>query len=303
MKIEIPWYRRKIGRPISTDVSIRSGGKFNRPAGGTGGNGRLVEEPAPSTVPATEPSYSYSYQLQYQIDNSRAYAGQLNVQPLKGFITEPDPFFPLDIKRTPKERKPLDGFYKDPPPAFPLDIVHVPERPNPTPLPGFITEGPPAFPLPIQRTPIVNQPKMLPGFITDPAPSFPLDIVHTPTPEIAFKPVQLKESTKPSDIINRLIEPLSMLVVGREAIKQYVKAEVTDPIYKGMLEDPVLGFVLKEAEKHQLEMEMVVNFFANLDYDNLDLDELTLQLTALFSLGMAIRFIVFFMGRKVVFRI
>lgn len=86
-------------------------------------------------------------------------------------------------------------------------------------------------------------------------------------------------------------------------LDQYVKANITDPVYNAMLEDPVLGLALREAEKAEMDVEGLANYFAQYDWDNMDIDQMTKDLTALLGAAGAARIIIFFIGRKVVFRI
>lgn len=86
-------------------------------------------------------------------------------------------------------------------------------------------------------------------------------------------------------------------------VNQYVKANITDPIYSRMLEDPVLGLALREAEKAELDVEALANYFATYDWDNMDTDQMLKDLTVLIGAAGAARIIIFFIGRRVVFRI
>lgn len=112
------------------------------------------------------------------------------------------------------------------------------------------------------------------------------------------------ESSNPfTEAFKKIMEPVIYLIIGREMINQYVKANITDPVYSKMLETPVLGDALREAEKAELDVEVLANYFANYDWDNMDTDQMLKDLTVLVGAAGAARIIVFFIGRKVVFRI
>lgn len=100
-----------------------------------------------------------------------------------------------------------------------------------------------------------------------------------------------------------ILEPMVHLLVGREMLNQYVEAKVTDPIYSRMLDDPVLGAVLREAEKADMDVESLANYFANYDWDHFDLVEMVRDLTIILGAAGAARLIIFFIGRRVAFRI
>lgn len=100
-----------------------------------------------------------------------------------------------------------------------------------------------------------------------------------------------------------IMQPVLSLVIGREILNQYVEAKVTDPIYSRMLDDPVLGAALREAEKANMDVEKLANYFANYDWDNFNLEEMARDLTIILGAAGAARIIVFFIGRRVVFRI
>lgn len=100
-----------------------------------------------------------------------------------------------------------------------------------------------------------------------------------------------------------IMQPVLYLMIGREIVNQYVEAKITDPIYSRMLDDPVLGAALREAEKANMDVEKLANYFANYDWDNFDIEEMTRDLTIILGAAGAARIIIFFIGRRVVFRI
>lgn len=102
---------------------------------------------------------------------------------------------------------------------------------------------------------------------------------------------------------SKVMQPILYLTIGREMLDQYVTANITDPIYSRMLDDPVLGLVLREAEKAELDMEALANYFAQYDWDNMDTDQMLNDLTVIIGAAEAARIIAFFIGRRVLFRI
>lgn len=100
-----------------------------------------------------------------------------------------------------------------------------------------------------------------------------------------------------------IAKPILYLTVGKAMLDNYVEAKITDPIYSKMLETPVLGDALREAEQAEMDVEALANYFANYDWDNMDTDEMLKDLTMIIGAAGAARIIVYFIGRKVVFRI
>ena len=103
--------------------------------------------------------------------------------------------------------------------------------------------------------------------------------------------------------VQTIMKPVLQLIIGREIINQYVEAKITDPIYSRMLDDPVLGRVLREAEKANLDVEKLANYFATYDWDNMNIEQMLMDLIALIGTAGAVRIIIFFIGRRVLFRI
>ena len=122
-----------------------------------------------------------------------------------------------------------------------------------------------------------------------------------------LKPVLPEPEPEPSSPIaqafSKVMQPILYLTVGREMLDQYVTTNITDPIYSRMLDDPVLGVVLREAEKAELDLEALANYFAQYDWDNMDTDQMLDDLTVIIGAAEAARIIGFFIGRKVLFRI
>lgn len=122
-----------------------------------------------------------------------------------------------------------------------------------------------------------------------------------------LKPVIPEPEPEPSSPIaqafSKVMQPILYLTVGREMLDQYVTANITDPIYSRMLDDPVLGVVLREAEKAEMDLEALANYFAQYDWDNMDTDQMLDDLTVIIGAAEAARIIGFFIGRKVLFRI
>lgn len=199
-----------------------------------------------------------------------------------------------------------------------LEPTPVPEPapfPDPTPFPGL-----PGLPIP------GRQPQQEPGIIRppfrepQPIPQYPalfpifqpdydweahFQRVGEQTEQL--KPVLPEPEPEPANPVaegfRRILQPVVYLIVGKAMLDQYVKANITDPVYNAMLEDPVLGLALREAEKAEMDVEGLANYFAQYDWDNMDIDQMTKDLTALLGAAGAARIIIFFIGRKVVFRI
>lgn len=163
--------------------------------------------------------------------------------------------------------------------------------PNPLPFPDWANPFPyPEFPNPFPF------PRPYPDGNRQPAPQTPQPI---PTPAIEPAP----EPSFFEQTFGSILKPILWLFIAREVVNQYVEANITDPIYNAMYNDPVLGLALREAEKAELDMQVVATYFANYDWDNMDIQQMTEELTALVGAAAAARIIIFFVGRKVVFRI
>lgn len=185
-------------------------------------------------------------------------------------------------------------------------------QPNPFPNPFPF---PQPFPLPERKPQQEPQGNPAPRI---PEPAFPLmpawvnnpnydwakhwEEVSKNLPEPAPQPV--KERTNPLvEALGTILKPAIYLFVAREAVNEFVKVNVTDPIYNEMLKDPVLGMALRQAEKSEYDMEALGTYFANYDWDNVDIDQMTKDLTVIVGAAGAARIIVFFIGRKVLFRV
>lgn len=164
--------------------------------------------------------------------------------------------------------------------------------PFPFPFPRGQFEPNNPFPIPVPL-PLPNPRDSVPQLPTIPRPQ----PAYSTTTETAKKDNPIVENLK------AIVRVVAFLFVANEVKNQWVQANITDPIYGEMMKDPVLGFVLREAEKSNLDMETAANYFANYDYANFDLEQMTKELTTLFGAAAAARLIVFFIGRKVVFRI
>lgn len=191
-------------------------------------------------------------------------------------------------------------------------IVPVPAPspfPSPTPFPTPIP-FPGARPTPIPD----NEPSRPQGGVNPPigSPSFPAipsfndpnydwakhwqNVINSlPKPEPNKNPFQKG--------IEGIINPVITLFVANEVKNKVIEVSVTDPIYQTMLKDPTLGLVLREAEKSNLDMDIVATYFANYNWDNVDLDQMTTELTSLLGVAGAARLLILVFGRKVAFRL
>lgn len=100
-----------------------------------------------------------------------------------------------------------------------------------------------------------------------------------------------------------IISPIIKLLALNELKKEYIKVNVTDPIYTKLLADPVLGMVLREAQKANMDAETVGTILANFDWENGNYKDLEKTLAVSVGVAGATRLIVFIIGRKVIFRI
>lgn len=185
------------------------------------------------------------------------------------------------------------------------DPVRVPVS-DPIPgLPGLPRreeegEGKQPFPFPLpQREPVLS-------FL---GPKYDSLEYASRLPTADIKPVQPKLAPAPEkkqpilQNVEKIATGLLVVALGKKQLDNWVKANITDPVYAAMLKDPVLGLALREAEKANLDMEAVANYFANYDWDNFELEEFRTGLTAIVGAAAAARIVVFFIGRKVLFRI
>ncbi len=182
------------------------------------------------------------------------------------------------------------------------DPVRVPVY---DPIPGLPRreeegEGKQPFPFPLpQREPVLS-------FL---GPKYDSLEYASRLPRADIKPVQPKPAPAPAkkhptlQNVEKLATGILVAVLGKKQLDNWVKANITDPVYAAMLKDPVLGIALREAEKANLDMEAVANYFANYDWDNFELDEFRRGLTTIVGAAAAARIVVFFIGRKVLFRI
>ena len=193
--------------------------------------------------------------------------------------------------------------------------VPVPETgrvpiPVPSPVPDSIpgVQGIPLpgrpFPVPV---PVPEKKRQEPT----PVPEFPLGIdweahyrriakQYEQTMQGRPEPMSVNPRVKSFEMI---VKPIIYLTVGKDMLERYVEAKITDPIYAKMLETPVLGNALRAAERAGMSVEALANYFANYDWDNMNINEMLKDLTLIVGAGGAARIIMFFIGQKVVFRI
>lgn len=275
-KIKIPWYVRHVHRPPVEGVNFDPADfGFRFPAG------RVRPQPVRVAEPVTEP------------------ATQPVTQPATEPVRVPDPTMQ--------------------PVPVPEGLPDLPGLPIPGRVPGRLPQPDiPGLPgLPGLRLPgRVPQPEPLPGL-----PGLTPAFQHEYDWEAHFRrileqyeqtlqgapkeePAPVTASDNPFlKAFQTIMQPVLSLVIGREIVNQYVEAKVTDPIYSRMLDDPVLGAALREAEKANMDVEKLANYFANYDWDNFNLEEMARDLTIILGAAGAARIIVFFIGRRVVFRI
>jgi len=110
-------------------------------------------------------------------------------------------------------------------------------------------------------------------------------------------------ATTPEQMLQNILKPIVLLFVANEAKNQWIEVNITDPVYNEMLKDPVLGSVLREAEKANLDAEQVGTILANFDWENGDYKDLEKQLIVGVGAAGAARLLIFIIGRKVAFRI
>lgn len=211
-------------------------------------------------------------------------------------------------------RSPVSSPVKSPV-TSPVTIPGLVPVPNPQ---GFPAPSP--FPTPVpfpgaRPTPIPdNEPSKPQGGVNPPIgqPSFPALPSYTdPNYDWAKHWEQVVKNlpkTEPEKNpfqkgLESIINPVITLFVANEVKNKIIEVNVTDPIYNQMLKDPTLGLVLREAEKSNLDMEVVATYFANYNWDKFDLDQMTKDLTSLLGVAGAARLLVLIIGRKVAFRL
>lgn len=196
---------------------------------------------------------------------------------------------PRSVPREPKpQRQPETDPVRSPakvPSKVPSFVPNPNLEPSPNPLDKLFPDTNPFgkdFPLPIPIPPIPKD-KMNPN----------------PNPQ----PTTIDKKNPFTESLETALRPIIYFFLAKEIINQIIEVNITDPIYNQMLHDPVLGMVLREAEKSNLDMQAAATYFANYDYSNFNAEQMTKELTALFGAAAAARLIIFFIGRKVVFKI
>lgn len=267
-KIAIPWYRRNvrfkgIGDMENNSMSLDL--PFPRPRIRTRTRPQPVRQPV--RVPVTSPV------------NAPVTAPSMEPNPITNPIPEP---VPNPIK------SPVPNPYHPDSYAPPIPVPIPERRPNPIPTPQA-----PAFP-PIPA---------IPTWINDPS----INWSQRWEDEIKGLPAASAEPVRePKNAVEKTLDtvltPVISLFILNEVKNNFVEVNITDPVYNVMLNDPVLGAALREAEKSEMDMVTVASYFANYNWDKMDVDQMTKDLTALVGAAGAARIIIFFVGRKVAFR-
>lgn len=115
-------------------------------------------------------------------------------------------------------------------------------------------------------------------------------------------PNQIQEPTTSgtgNKIVDSVLGGALSLVVAQKVAETTVNATLTDPIYAKMIETPVLGAVMKEAEKADVDMSVVATYFANYDYANFDANKMTKELSGIVGIASAIRMVAYFTARAI----
>jgi hypothetical protein len=225
----------------------------------------------------------------------------IGIQPISFPVDIPKPLPSLKpVPVTEPIRVPVTNPIKSP-------VTNPVNEPVPTPFPNPIP-----VPLPIpERNPDENpyrnpvkQPLFptVPTFITD--PNYNWEQHWKDWKEInkaIVKPVEDKNIFAKS--FENFITPVIYFLVGKELVDRYVQVKITDPIYNEMLKDPVLGTVLREAEKANMDLESLGTILANFDWDNGSYKDLEKQIALAVGITGAARIMIFIIGRKVAFRI
>lgn len=266
-KIKIPWYRRRVTiRRVEQVDFIPADFGFRFPFARARPQPVRVADPV--TQPATEPVMEPGRVPVRAVDPT--------LEP----IPVPEPF-----------------------PGVPG--IPVPEPFPGIPLPGRVPGQPFPDPEGEAPSPPFREPIPVPGFITE--PEYDWEAHYRRIAEQYEQTMQGREEPMSDNPFMKAFEmiakPIVYLTIGKAMLDHYVEAKITDPIYSKMLETPVLGDALREAEKAGMDVEALANYFANYDWDNMDTDEMLKDLTAIVGAAGAARLIVFFIGRRVVFRI
>lgn len=177
----------------------------------------------------------------------------------------------------------------------------IPVQNPPIPIP---------YPFP-KRDPDKNpyrEPTGQPAFIDTPVPewatnpNYDWNNINTPNRVPVLNSIPYPEKNAFQKSIETLIKPALYLFLSKEALNQYTKVNVTDPIYNKMLSDPVLGTVLREANKANMDAEILGTILANFDWQNGDIKTLEKSLVTGVGVAGATRLMIFIVGRKVAFR-
>lgn len=267
-KIKIPWYVRHVHRPPVEGVDFTPADfGFRFPAVRVRPQGVRVAEPV--TEPATQPV----------------------TQPATDPVRVPDPTM-------------------QPVPVPDVPGIPVPDAPPfPVPIPGRV---PGRLPQPDAQNPyqqpVPQAPWLLPQFQSgyDWEAHFRRlaeQYAQTGQGQAKAEPETSTSENRFLKAVKTIMKPELHLAIGREIINQYVEAKITDLIYSKMLDDPILGPVLREAEKANMDVEKLANYFANYDWEHFDLEEMARDLTMILGAAGAARIIIFFIGRRVLFRI
>jgi hypothetical protein len=239
----------------------------------------------------------------------------LSLPPILPIVPKPNPNpvrqpvrQPSTQPATEPSRQPVRAPFAQPEPQ-PNPFPNPWGLPNPYPLPK-------PFPIPErqpQREPQGQPAPQLPAFPLVPAwvnnPNYDWakhfqDIANNLPEQPSPQPVQQTEKVNPVvEAVGNILKPIVWLFVANEVKNQWIEVNITDPIYNEMLKDPVLGLALREAEKSNYDMEALGTYFANYDWDNFDAEQMTKELTAIIGAAGAARIIIFFIGRKVVFKV
>jgi len=174
------------------------------------------------------------------------------------------------------------------PSMVPNGVPNLDPNLSPNPLDKLFPQDNPfnkEFPLPIPIPPL-------------PKPKDKNSPVGSPLPQT----VNIKERNGFEKVLDTVLAPALIFFFAKEASDKLVEVNLTSPIYTKMLQDPVLGFVLREAEKSNVDMQTAATYFANYDYENFNADSMMKELTTLFGVAAATRMIIFFVGRKVAFK-
>lgn len=272
-KIGIPWYRRNVSFNGGDDMGNTI--SFNLP---TNNRPKIeirtrqpVREPVPQ--PATQPALQPV--PDWVLDTAKRLRELYEQERLKNPLGYPIPNpIPTPVPIPSPERNPNNP--NNPSPEKPL--FPQPQFPAIPTIPAWTTE------------PNYDWGKHLEEVMKN----LP-DTVSTPEPVIEKNPIQ--------QTLENILKPAIWFFVGNEIRNKWVEVNITDPIYNDMLNDPVLGSVLREAEKANLDAKTVGTILANFDWENGDYKDLEKSLIIGIGAVGAARLLVFIVGRKVVFRL